>query len=238
MGTILTLPQFDVLWEDLRVGAVPYPLEVDHHGTTLDERARVRADVRADLERRGLFHRGRPDPDLEGSLLLLARPETAIAVMGLPDTSGDDLLRALVVARGRQAVLAVQRADGVRLDVLRDASLPVVAVGVLPPAPAGPGRPVTVPASAAGPRGGAAGVARGGVHDDVRALRSMLSGPVTGTGHFATTRESGDAPPVVTWIDTPRGRYASSGTEWLTVTPADHTGLVRRLGQALASRGR
>ncbi|ONI93042.1 hypothetical protein ALI22I_00400 [Saccharothrix sp. ALI-22-I] len=237
MSTILALPEFDVLWEDLRVGAAPYPLEIRHHGTTLDERARVRADVHATLSRRGLFRRGRPEPELEDALLLLARPETAIAVMGLPDAAGDDLLRALVVARGRQAVLAVQRADGVRLDVLRDVSLPVAAVSVLPPMPAGPGRPVTVQAAAMGQQG-ATRTARGGANDDVRALQSMLAGPITGTGHFAATRENGPTPPAVTWIDTPRGRYASVGTDWLTVAPADHTGLVRRLSQALAQPAR
>jgi hypothetical protein len=236
MSTIatLSLPEFDVLWEDLRVGAAPYPLEIAHHGLSVDERARIRADVHTALERRGLTRRGRPEPELEDALRLLARPETSITVMGMPDVGADDLLRALVAARGRYAVLAVQQRDGVRLDVLRDVSLPMAAVSVLRPMPAGPGRPVTVPASAMDRQGGAMRAVRGNAHDDVRALKEMLAGPITGTGHFAAARENTAALPAVTWIDTPRGRYASIGTEWLTVAPADHSGLVRRLSQALA----
>lgn len=242
MSTIATLalPEFDVLWEDLRVGAVPYPLEINQHGLTRDERARVRADVHAGLERRGLARRGRPEPELEDALRLLARPEASITVMGMPDVTADDLLRALVVARGRYAVLAVQLADGVRLDLLRDVSLAGAAVSVLPQRPPGPGRPVTVPASAmqAPARGSATSTVRGSGHDDVRALREMLTGPITGTGHFTPRVEGGPPAPAVTWIDTPRGRYASVGTDWLTVAPADHGGLVRRLSQALAPPNR
>ncbi|MFD0202230.1 MULTISPECIES: ESX secretion-associated protein EspG [Saccharothrix] len=234
----LSLPEFDVLWEDLRVGAAPYPLEVGHHGLTLDDRARVRADSHTALERRGLIRRGRPEPVLEDALRLLARPETSITVMGLPDLVAGDLLRALVTARGRYAVLAVQRPDGVRLDVLRDVSLAGAAASVLPPSPPGPGRPVTVPAAAMRAPSRGSGITQtmrsGSGSDDVRALKEMLAGPITGTGHFAATRENAGALPAVTWIDTARGRYASMGTEWLTVAPADHSGLMRRLSQALA----
>lgn len=242
MSTIATLspPAFEVLWEDLGAGAVPYPFDITPHGTTLDERARVKADVHADLERRGLARRGRPEPELEDALRLLATPETSITVLGMPDTARDDLLRALVAARGRYAVLAVQRDDGVRLDLLRDVGLAQAAVSVLPPRPPGPGRPVTVPASALAqaPRHGVARPVRAGGNGDVRALREMLSGPITGTGHLTPAPPGDRAPQAVTWIDTPRGRYASVGTDWLTVAPADHTGLVRRLSQALASPAR
>ncbi|MFT7840602.1 ESX secretion-associated protein EspG [Saccharothrix sp. BKS2] len=244
MSTIATLspPAFEVLWEDLRAGSVPYPFDIPPHGATLDERARIRADVHTDLERRGLARRGRPEPDLEDALRLLTDPETAITVLGVPDVAKDDLLRALVAARGRYAVLAVQGPDGVRLDLLRDVGLAQAAVSVLPPRPPGPGRPVTVPASALQPQPqqGFRQTVRGG-NDDVRVLREMLAGPITGTGHLtATPRRRADqpAPPAVTWIDTPRGRYASMGTDWLTVAPADHGGLVRRLSQALAPTAR
>ncbi|WP_447006567.1 ESX secretion-associated protein EspG [Saccharothrix isguenensis] len=233
MSTIarLSLPAFEVLWEDLRAGAaIPYPFDITQHGTTLDERARIRNDVHADLERRGLARRGRPEPELEDALRLLATPDTSITVMGMVDVAEEHLVRALVAARGRYAVRAVQEDDGVRLDLLREVGLAQAALNVLPARPPGPGRPVTVPASAlTQQRHG-----RQPGHDDVRALREMLAGPITGTGHF-TAQPRGTA---VTWIDTPRGRYASMGTEWLTVAPADHTGLVRRISQALAPQGR
>ncbi|QFZ17635.1 ESX secretion-associated protein EspG [Saccharothrix syringae] len=222
----LSLPEFEVLWEDLRTGPIPYPFDIPTHGATLPERARLKADVHADLERRGLAHRQRPEPELEDALRLLANPGTSITVLGLPDRGG--LLRALVAARGRRVVVAVQQDDGVRLDLLREVSPAQAAVGVLPPRPPGPGRAVTVPASALQEQH------RTSAHDDVRALQRMLAGPVTGTGHL-TARPSGQA---VTWIDTPRGRYASVGTDWLTVAPADPAALVRRLSRALAPPAR
>lgn len=241
MSTIarLSLPAFEVLWEDLRAGAaIPFPFDIPHHGTTLDERSRVRDDVHADLERRGLARRGRPEPELEDALRLLATPDTSITVVGMPDVAKEDLVRALIAARGRYAVLAVQGTDGVQLDLLREVGLAHAAVSVLPPRPPGPGRPVTVPASALQgqrpPNQGIRQTVRTSADDDVRVLRDMLSGPITGTGHF-TARPHGTA---VTWIDTPRGRYAGMGTDWLTVAPADHTGLVRRISQALAPRAR
>ncbi|MBB5808737.1 hypothetical protein F4560_008505 [Saccharothrix ecbatanensis] len=240
MSTIarLSLPAFEVLWEDLRAGAaIPYPFDITQHGTTLDERARVRNDVHADLERRGLARRGRPEPELEDALRLLATPDTSITVMGMLDVAREDLVRALVAARGRYVVLAVQGTEGVQLDLIKEAGLAQAAVRVLPPRPPGPGRPVTVPAAALQAQTNQSGIrqnVRTAGNDDVRALREMLSGPITGTGHF-TAHPHGTA---VTWIDTPRGRYASMGTDWLTVAPADHTGLVRRISQALAPQAR
>ncbi|GGP73159.1 ESX secretion-associated protein EspG [Saccharothrix coeruleofusca] len=237
----LSLPEFDVLWEDLRAGAVPYPFGIAQHGLTLDERARIRADVHAGLERRGLVRRGGPEPELANALRLLAEPEVRITVMGMPDAATEELLRALVAARGGDAVLAVQRGDVVRLEPLRDVSLAAAAVSVLPRQRPGPGRPVTVPASALGPRAPREGFARpvrGSADDDVRALLAMLAGPITGTGHFSVTVEGRPPAAPVSWIDTPRGRYAGTGREWLTVAPADHDGLARRISQALAPTGR
>ncbi|GAA1313372.1 ESX secretion-associated protein EspG [Saccharothrix xinjiangensis] len=72
----------------------------------------------------------------------------------------------------------------------------------------------------------------------MRVLREMLSGPITGTGHLTARPPGHPVPPAVTWIDTPRGRYASVGADWLTVAPADHVGLVRRLSRALAPPAR
>lgn len=243
MDTAATLSpvEFEVLWEGLRTGAVPYPFTIPQHGATLDERARIRADVHAGLERRGLAARGRPEPELEDALRLLAHPETRITVMGMPDAATEELLRALVAVRGRRAVLAVQRDDGVRLEPLRDVSPAAAAVSVLPRRRPGPGRPVTVPASALAPQAPRQGIAqpvRGSAHDDIRVLQEMLAGPITGTGHFSVTVDGRPPPAPVSWIDTPRGRYASTGREWLTVAPADHDGLARRISQALAPTGR
>ena len=50
----LSLPALDALWEDLRLGSIPFPLEVRSHGETIEERLRIKAAVYSDLENRGL----------------------------------------------------------------------------------------------------------------------------------------------------------------------------------------
>ncbi|MFJ6676456.1 ESX secretion-associated protein EspG [Actinosynnema sp. NPDC091369] len=226
----LSLPAFEVLWDDLDAGALPYPLDMPSLGETFDERRRIRQAVHADLDRRGLTRRGRPEAELEDALRLLHRPATRVTVLGMPDVRADALLRAVVVARGNYAVRAVQQGDFVLLDVVRGAA--EAAVEVLPPLRPGPGKPVTVAAKDLAPdepQGFTRAVRRSG-NPDVKAVREMLAGPITGTGHFAV--DGAEHP--ITWFDTERGRYASSGSDWLTVAPADRGGLVARLSRALA----
>lgn len=122
------------------------------------------------------------------------------------------------------------------LDVVRGPA--EAAVEVLPPARPGPGKPVTVAAkdldeppngSQDEPQSFTRAVRRSG-NPDVRAVREMLGGPITGTGHFAV--DGAEHP--ITWFDTERGRYASTGSDWITVAPADQGALVARLSRALA----
>lgn len=226
----LSLPAFEILWDDLDAGPLPYPLDLPSLGETSDERRRIRQAVHADLDRRALTRRGRPEAELEDALRLLHRPATRITVLGMPDVHADALLRAVVVARGGYAVRAVQDGGFVLLDVVRGPA--EAAVEVLPPLPPGPGKPVTVAArdlTPDEPQGFTRAVRQSG-NPDVKAVREMLAGAVTGTGHFAV--DGAEHP--ITWFDTERGRYASTGSDWITVAPADHAGLVARLSRALA----
>ncbi|GAA3875028.1 ESX secretion-associated protein EspG [Saccharothrix violaceirubra] len=214
----LTPAGFEVAWEQLGLGALPYPLDLEPHGRTRAERERIVADVLADLERGGLARRGRVDADVEDALRLLAQPDSAFTVLGLVDVEAGELVRALAAERRGFTVLAVRRDDAVTLDVRRGGSPAATAVGVLPHRPPGPGRTVTVRASA---------LATGGpAHrdDEVRAARAVLAGPIVGTGHVAALGGRS-----VTWIDTPHGRYAADGTDWITVAPADRAGMVARI---------
>jgi hypothetical protein len=239
----LSLPAFEVLWEDLRVGSIPYPLDVSQHGETLDERARIKTAVHADLERKGLARRGRPEPDLEDALNLLARPELRVIAMCLPDVSQERVIRATVVARGGYAVLVTQEEASITLKLVQANEIASSLANVMPPGRPGPGKPVTVPAQAfeAPPQqqDGFRQAVRTTQNDDVRLARQMLTGPALGNGHFLVSLERGrskkDFPPV-TWIDTRAGRYANvpARAGWFTISPADNTGLARHLGQVLA----
>ncbi|MGW6934720.1 ESX secretion-associated protein EspG [Lentzea sp. NPDC054927] len=239
----LSLPAFEVLWEDLRAGSIPYPFDVSQHGETLDERARIKAAVHSDLERRGLARRGRPEPDLEDALNLLARPELRVIAMCIPDMNQQKLVRASVVARGGYAVLVTQEDTTVTLKLVQPNEIATSLANVMPPGRPGPGKPVTVPGEAfeaqAPQQQGFRQAVRTAENDDVRLAKQMLTGPAIGNGHFvvqlAQGRTKRDFPPI-TWIDTNQGRYSNVETRngWFTISPADNMGLARHLGQVLA----
>ncbi|MEV6718475.1 ESX secretion-associated protein EspG [Lentzea sp. NPDC051208] len=239
----LSLPAFEVLWEDLRAGSIPYPFDISQHGETLDERARIKAAVHADLERRHLARRGRPEPDLEDALNLLARPELRVIALCIPDMNQQKLVRASVVARGGYAVLVVQEDTGVTLSLVQPNEIATCLANVVPHGRPGPGKLVTVPAQAFESRPqqqeGFRQSVRTAESDEVRIAKQMLTGPAIGNGHFLVQMGQGrtkrDFPPV-TWIDTNQGRYSNVETRkgWFTISPADNMGLVRHLGQVLA----
>ncbi|RAS60705.1 ESAT-6 protein secretion system EspG family protein [Lentzea atacamensis] len=239
----LSLPAFEVLWEDLRAGSVPYPFEVSQHGETLDERARIKAAVRADLERRNLARRGRPEPDLEDALNLLARPELRVVALCIPDLNQQKLVRASVVARGGYAVLVTQEDTSITLNLVQPNEIATSLAGAMPQNRPGPGKLVTVPAEAfenqPQQQEGFRQAVRAMENDDVRIAKQMLTGPAIGNGHFVVQMGQGrtrrDFPPV-TWIDTHQGRYSNVQIRngWFTISPADNMGLARHLGQVLA----
>ncbi|MFD4675815.1 ESX secretion-associated protein EspG [Lentzea sp. NPDC058450] len=239
----LSLPAFEVLWEGLRVGGIPYPFDIGQHGETLDERARVKAEVFADLERRNLARRGRPEPDLEDALTLLARPELRVIAFAIPDMSQERLVRATVVARGGYAVLVTQEDASVTVNLVQANEIATSIANAMPPGRPGPGKPVTVPAQAfEAPQQQQEGfrqAVRSTENEDVRLAKQMLTGPAIGNGHFLVQMNQGRAKrdfPPVTWIDTKAGRYANvpARAGWFTIGPADNTGLARHLGQVLA----
>ncbi|MDX8053578.1 ESX secretion-associated protein EspG [Lentzea sp. BCCO 10_0798] len=239
----LSLPAFEVLWEDLRAGSIPYPFDISQHGETLDERARIKAAVHADLERRNLARRGRPEPDLEDALNLLARPELRVIALCIPDMNQQKLVRASVVARGGYAVLVVQEDTAVRLSLVQPNEIATCLANAMPHGRPGPGKLVTVPAQAFESRPqqqeGFRQSVRTAESDEVRIAKQMLTGPAIGNGHFLVQMGQGrtkrDFPPV-TWIDTNQGRYSNVETRkgWFTISPADNMGLARHLGQVLA----
>jgi hypothetical protein len=239
----LSLPAFEVLWEDLRAGSIPYPFDVSQHGETLDERARIKAAVHADLERRNLARRGRPEPDLEDALNLLARPELRVIALCVPDMNQEKVVRASVVARGGYAVLVTQEDASITLNLVQPNEIATSLANAMPPGRPGPGKLVTVPGEAfenqPQQQQGFRQAVRTAENDDVRLAKQMLTGPAIGNGHFVVKMEQGrtkrDFPPV-TWIDTRQGRYSIVQTRsgWFTISPADNMGLARHLGQVLA----
>ena len=233
----LSALEFDVLWEHLRLGSMPLVVKVPSPGKTLEERARLEARVWADLEARGL---GRPvevDPDIEDMLGVLAKPQREVDVRAFVGRNA----RVLAAAVGDSAVVAELSDGAVTLRRASDSGLPSAALSVLPSAPAGPGRSVTLrtaefeqAARSAGRTREAFGAALlevGLRSDDADALVEMIK-DVLHTGNFGAAARDRlgrrrRAERVVSFFDTEDGRYvqirrpADDGTMWTTISPAD-----------------
>ncbi|SDD18025.1 ESX secretion-associated protein EspG [Actinokineospora iranica] len=242
----LSLAGFDVLWSDLGLGAVPFPLEVPSHGDTLDERARIKAVTHRVLERDGLVRSGRPVPELEDALRLLAAPQLAVSLVVMLTAGGERPRKALAVSRGRQAVLAVQREQTVRLSEVRDTAVIMSVVDLVPGNRPGPGRSITLSASRPVEPGNLMRPAleqAGG--PESRQLKAVLERPLLRAGILGLTSRTPQGKPRrlpgVVWVDNDQGRYALSvtrgpdGAEWTTLTPADNARLAARLGELLAT---
>ncbi|TCO58055.1 ESX secretion-associated protein EspG [Actinocrispum wychmicini] len=237
----LSLPALDMLWEDMKLGTFPFPLEIRSHGETVEERIRIKTAVYSDLERRGLVRGRRPEPELEDVLRLLARPTISIDAVAMVDMAGEPT-KAMVVATGRHALLAVQGDLTVTLTSVRETALTSSIVEVLPHVKAGPGVPVSMPVDDLNARGAHR---RPDPEDKMKLQRlaAVMQRPVVRAGQFGITVRDphGKATrlPGITWFDTDAGRYmnvlraASDGEEWLTLTPADSGRISHRLSEEL-----
>ncbi|MFC4858862.1 ESX secretion-associated protein EspG [Actinophytocola glycyrrhizae] len=245
----LTALEFDVLWEHLRLGALPLVVKVPSPGKTYEERERIEARVWADLEARGL---GRPvdvNPDIAGLLSVLARPEREVDVRAYVGRN----VRVLAASAGEAAAVAELSEGTVTLRSASTSGLPSAALAVLPALAAGPGQSVTLRTadfeSAANGAGGTregfgqALLATGLRHDDATALAEMIK-DVAHMGNFGAAardrlgrRRRADR--VVSFFDTEDGRYvqvrrpADDGTLWTTISPADLRKLTHHVSELL-----
>ncbi|MFC0430180.1 ESX secretion-associated protein EspG [Kutzneria buriramensis] len=237
---ILPLAAFDIVWEDLRLGSVPYPFDVPSQGETLDERARIRTAVYEDLERHELARGQQLDPNLVEALRLLARPHVQLDTISTLDRQRGLMVHAASVANGQRALLAVQQGGTMRLEQIRDTALAASLVSLLPPHQPGPGEQISVPA---------AELAQPNRHSpEHQSLTVMLGEPVLRLGQFAGAmfdeRGVGRRMPGLSWFDTEAGRYLGvagrgrDGADWATVSPADASGLIRRLGDMISMASR
>src|SRR5882762_7895641 len=109
---VLSLLDFDVLWENERFPRRHVALDVPSPGRTHSERARLVADTWRSLEQRGLADRGRATPDLSDDLTLLAYPRRS--VYGFIWTA-DRKITLLAASNGGSALMGVVDGDEVWL---------------------------------------------------------------------------------------------------------------------------
>lgn len=244
---VFTEAEFDVLWDELRLGPTPVVLRLPSPGRTRDERARITAAGRAGLRSRGLADLAGPAPEPARLLGLLAAPSRQLelrAWFGRP-------VRALAAERDGDGALAVRRDGTVEL---RATGTPAHAVcATLPDRPAGRRPAVSLPTgeltAALADRPDGAGL----IHpdatstEDTTAVAGLLRAPGGRAQVAAAVHDRWGSPhrpsSHVTVLDAPDGRYrltrsvAADGTDWSTLAPVDGRGLHALLLDLLDGAG-
>jgi hypothetical protein len=247
---LLTPRQLDVLWEDLGLGRLPYPLDVPSVGSTAEERRRLREDVLAELG-------GHPDALLTDLLRLLAHHDIAVdmvAHIGRP-------VRAIAASDRHHAVLAVLANDKIGLAEVRPTALAKSIVDLLPENSSGPGNARTLLVQTLhravalyvnpGENGDdpwgdddlderAALVKAGLSGDDAKGVAELAANRVAG-GQFGVSYSEGGvtgkrAPVLINWFDTYQGRYLMvPDGQWLSIAPTDNERITARIATVLST---
>ncbi|WP_027942480.1 ESX secretion-associated protein EspG [Amycolatopsis taiwanensis] len=251
----LSLAAMDILVERQQLGRAPMPFEVPHLGTTFEDRARIREAVFRDLESRGLFSRGRVDPDVELALRTIV--QGPIAIIAVAQLDEGKQLFARVASDGQYAVLVRQDGNMLVFTEVRPPSIVPSIVDLLPATPPAGGQSVTVAKPEPKQR------ARHSLDDDggydpfanvsrprtqstapaqLRAVERIFQKPKLRMGQFTAFTNGGASLTPTVWIDTPDGRYfitsrdAEDGQSWLTYAPADSARIAHHLHGQLQGR--
>ncbi|TNC27971.1 ESX secretion-associated protein EspG [Amycolatopsis alkalitolerans] len=249
---LLTPLELDFLWESFGAGELPYPLELRSHGATMDERARLRRQTMEELARRGVVDgRGRPEPHVENYFEVLTGSEVSLDSVHLPAPNARPLL-GVAAALGGQGVFAVHDERGFHFNPAPADGLATAIVSLLPGAPRGAEKSITVPLEQLLTGTGADFLQRRvpdasgrvSADEDRKALARLQAQPRLRGGQIganARGRLSGKVRlPVLSWFDTESGRYftqASRGhdqRDWITIAPADAVSLRQRLNEMLS----
>ncbi|MCP2164030.1 ESX secretion-associated protein EspG [Goodfellowiella coeruleoviolacea] len=259
---VLSTQEFDILWADLDLGRVPYPLTVPSVGATMEERAEIATDVRQALQRRGLLREtgnpGQPatrsdvDPELLDLLEVLAAPNITVDAVGYTDGP----ICALASAGRQVGVLASLTPEGLLLAGIRPTALATSIVEVLPPGQAGNKQALSFPLRALhhavnsedeesdDPFGEedseVAALTKAGVTADDAATILALANDWSRGGQFGVTAGSGSRAQrggtLLTWFDGGDGRYlVVNDGEWLSLAPANSQRIAARIEEMIAS---
>jgi hypothetical protein len=226
----LSTTEFDLVWHDLGLGRVPYPLAVPRVGATLGQRAHLTERVRHLLRYDG--------SGLAGLLEILARGGLSVDAVG----HAGGPFRALAAGSGETGVLAVVGPDTVRLAEIRSGQLAESIVDLLPPAPPGPGPVLTVPvgwlaapASEPDPVDVWTSDARRPGEAELAALvAARVAGGQFGVTVVTRTGTRRRADTLVSWFDARGGRYLLiRAGGWLSLAPADNRRIAHRLAEVV-----
>ena len=218
--------ELEVVWHELELGRVPYPLALPAVGGTARDRTVLAGQVREALRRRELWHDA-PAAALARPLRVLAAGGTAVDAVGFLGGPLGGPLRALAAEDGWDGAVAVLRRDVVRVAAIPTGAFAGAIVDIVGDVPAGPGSALSVPVDELRSGGRRAAELTG------RLAERIAGGQfgATATGSFGRRRR---ARTLVSWFDTPRGRYllVREGG-WVSFAPADRKRVVHRVGEVV-----
>lgn len=249
--TSLSHLEFDLLWEHLGLGELPYPLDVASHGVTMDERAVLRAQVRDSLVAKGLHNGQDVAPRFTERLAMLVRNDFSVD----GQLSVGEHLKVLAAGEGDRGVLVAQSDDELRVASVREGRVVPAVIALLPDEKPGPGGAARLPKAAFDEavdefgRGGYVALERvlagaGVTGRELRTVITLVESGRHGGGQLAANRVDRMGrrrrSPVLNWFDTEAGRYLAhtevgrDRTEVLTVAPADRGRIEQRLAALVA----
>jgi hypothetical protein len=256
--------EFDTLWDALRLGEPPYPLDITSHGETEEERRDLCGRALDELARRLEFGTDWAETGLACALRLLACPQHWVDSVWVAERGGRELFRLLAAGERGCAVMAVQlpgddadHPGDLLLSAINGAVLVDEVIAALPAE-----RPGSEPTASAPTAAFADRRRHGDEEEGFSFLRSAGEGNDREARTVATVRRLLDADhfragqiaantrdrvgrrfrsPVLFWFDNSNdGRYLASvrpdrpGEDRVTVGAADYADLVTGLRQALA----
>ncbi|WP_168200968.1 ESX secretion-associated protein EspG [Allokutzneria sp. NRRL B-24872] len=241
---------YEVCWERLGLGVMPYPLVVLQHGVNGDERARAQEWAAGWLAHHGLGDAVRIGDPIAEALHAVAHASSELAVL-YADEAGQTRIGSFV--RGNACLRAVWRGDEVELTWMDRDDHARGVVDALPRCRAGKGQSGQVPAkalehaaqawegsgaiSAAEDRLVAAGAERAQARRFLDAYSSATAmGQATALKPQPHKDNKAIARTPMTFVDTPEGRYSiTERANWLTISPVDERLMATRLGELLVS---
>lgn len=245
--------EFDVLTEHVGLTSPPLVLKVPSPGRTHTERAELVAEAWRSLRARELADGADVDPELRRLLRLLSSPAREVDGRLWLGRSVRVLAAADADSDSASAVLAVKDDDRVSLRSAAASGLAREACSVLAPAPAGPGRSVSLRSqeldesarqASDDPEDLRRALQQRGIRsDDAETLTRMVA--ATGfRGQFGVAVRDRlgrrhRAQRVVGVFDTAHGRYVQSrrespsGEAWSTIAPVDQRRLVAHVEELL-----
>jgi hypothetical protein len=251
---LLSHKEFDILWGDLGLGPMPYPIDMPSVGSTMEERGRIRAEVYRDLAARDLAHGERMDALLAELLGVLGKHEIAVDTVGYLHGP----IRAVVVTDRRIGALAALTEDGIWLAEIRPTALAGSIAELIPDNAAGPGKALSFPHQALldavaqsgaadevdedDPYGGSEvdderiALTRAGMSSGDASVLCELANDRNAGGQFGLSVRGHRVPTLITWFDTSQGRYLMVREDsWLSLSPADNERIERRLATVLSN---